>query len=118
MIRTFLLMTGLLIGLSASAQTKSEPAVSPVQAAYEAKGIHFAHVHSMVQLIAAPESEPTEELLMDFLRTIETAQHAGAPAPLSTEWQNRWMATYNLTAEQVQDLYKVAVRFAFQPGRR
>lgn len=111
-------MIGLLVGLSASAQTNPEPSSVSVQALYEAKGIHFTHVQSMVQMIATPESQPSEELLVDFLRTVETAQHEGAPVPMSTEWQNRWMANYNLTATQAQDLYKVAVRFALQPARR
>ena len=118
MIRTFLLMTCLLGSLSAFSQSNDSAALTNVQAAYEAKGIHFEHVNALVQMIAKPESQPSAALLTDFLRTIETAQHEGAPSPMTAEWQDRWMSTYNLTAEQVQDLYKVAVRFALQPGRR
>jgi acyl-CoA thioesterase len=119
MMRTFFFMTTCLLGsLSAFAQIDDSASRATVQAAYEAKGIHFEHVNAMVQMIAAPESEPSAELLKDFLRTIETAQQEGAPSPMSAEWQDRWMSTYNLSAEQVQDLYKAAVRFALQPGRR
>jgi acyl-CoA thioesterase len=118
MIRTFFFMTCLLGSISVFAQSDDSASRATVQAAYEAKGIHFEHVNAMVQMIATPDSQPSTELLTDFLRTIETAQHEGAPSPMTAEWQDRWMSTYNLTAEQVQDLYKVAVRFALQPGRR
>lgn len=118
MTRTFFLTTCLLGSLYGFAQGDVSNSVATVQSAYEAKGIHFAHVNSMVQLIATPESDPSAEMLTDFLRTIENAQQAGAPLPMTPEWQNRWMATYNLTVEQTQDLYKVALRFALQPARR
>lgn len=117
MIRTFFFLTCLLGNLSAFAQSDDSASRASVQAAYQAKGIHFEQVNALVQMIATPESQPSSELLTDFLRTIETAQLEGVPSPMAAAWQDRWMSTYNLSVEQVEDLYKVAVRFAFQPGR-
>lgn len=118
MIRKFFLMTGLLVGLSAVTQAQSSPSVDPVQVAFEAKGIPFTQVASMLQMIATPYSQPSADMLLDFLRTIESVQEAGTPLPISSEWQNHWMSAYKLTDDQVQDLHKVAVRFALQPARR
>ena len=104
-------------GTQALAQTNTAESANEMRMAYESKGIHFDQVQSMIATVTQQDEQPSSELLMDFLRTIETFQAEGAPVPMSEAWLERWTGSYGITNEQAQDLYKVALRFALQPRR-
>ena len=106
-----------LIGTQVHAQSNPAASSIEVRKAYESQGIHFEQVQSMITTVTQREGKPSPELLMDFLRTIETCKAEGAPVPMSEDWLNRWIYTHEVTNEQAQDLYKVALRFALQPRR-
>ena len=107
----------MLAGNLALAQSNPADASINVRKAYESQGIHFDQVQSMISTVTQMEAEPAPELLMDFLRTIETFKAEGAPVPMSEDWLNRWINTHGVSNEQAQDLYKVALRLAVQPRR-
>lgn len=99
------------------AQSNTAPTPESMRSAYESRGIHFDQVQSMIQMVTETDAVPAPAMLQDFLRTIETFQAEGAPVPMTDEWLNKWVNTYNVSSEQAQDLYKVALRFALQPRR-
>ena len=85
-----------------------------IKSSYEAQGINFDLVRSMVETVTNNALEPNEAVMADFLRTIASFQAAGAPVPITEEWLTHWTTAYGITNEQAQDLYKVALRFGLQ----
>lgn len=85
-----------------------------IKSSYEAQGINFDQVRSMIETVTNNALEPNEAVMADFLRTIALFQAAGAPVPMTEEWLTHWTTAYAITNEQAQDLYKVARRFGLQ----
>lgn len=104
----------LAISLTASFGQSTPNETLEIKSSYEAQGINFDLVRSMVETVTNNALEPNEAVMADFLRTIDSFQAAGAPVPMTEEWLNHWTTAYGITNEQAQDLYKVALRFGLQ----
>lgn len=111
-ISAFLLM--FVLGTSAAFAQSTPASTSGIQSSYEAKGINYEQVRSMVQTVTSQSLEIDDAVMADFLRTIALFQAAESPVPMSDEWLNHWTNAYSITNEQAQDLYKVALRFGLQ----
>ena len=98
---------------SASGQSTPDE-IADIKSSYEAQGINFDQVRSMVETVTNNALEPNEAVMADFLRTIASFQAAGAPVPMTEEWLTHWTTVHATTNEQAQDLYKVALRFGLQ----
>lgn len=85
-----------------------------IKSTYEAQGINFDQVRSMVETVTNNALEPNEAVMADFLRTIGSFQAAGTPVPMTEAWLTHWTTVHAITNEQAQDLYKVALRFGLQ----
>jgi hypothetical protein len=104
-----------LVFSATSAFGQSTPVeTADIKSSYEAQGINFDQVRSMVETVTNNALEPTEAVMADFLRTIASFQAAGTPVPMTEEWLTHWTMAYAITNEQAQDLYKVALRFGLQ----
>lgn len=104
----------LVIGASAALAQSTPASTADIQSSYEAKGINYEQVRSMVQTVTGQSLETDDAVMADFLRTISSFQAAESPVPMSDEWLNHWTNDYSITNEQAQDLYKVALRFGLQ----
>ena len=97
-----------------SAFGQTTAGIADIKSSYEAQGINFDQVRSMVETVTNNSLEPNEAVMADFLRTIASFQAAGAPVPMTEEWLTHWTTVHAITNEQAQDLYKVALRFGLQ----
>ena len=104
----------LALGVTAAFGQSTPNETLNIKSSYEAQGINFDQVRSMVETVTNNALEPNEAVMTDFLRTIDSFRAAGAPVPLTEEWLNHWTTAYGITNEQAQDLYKVALRFGLQ----
>jgi len=104
----------LALGVTAAFGQSTPNETLNIKSSYEAQGINFDQVRSMVETVTNNALEPNEAVMADFLRTIDSFQAAGAPVPMTEEWLNHWTTAYGITNEQAQDLYKVALRFGLQ----
>ena len=104
----------LALGVTAAFGQSTPNETLKIKSSYEAQGINFDQVRSMVETVTNNALEPNEAVMADFLRTIDSFQAAGAPVPMTEEWLNHWTTAYGITNEQAQDLYKVALRFGLQ----
>lgn len=104
----------LALGVTAAFGQSTPNETLDIKSSYEAQGINFDQVRSMVETVTNNALEPNEAVMADFLRTIGSFQAAGAPVPMTEEWLNHWTTAYGITNEQAQDLYKVALRFGLQ----
>ena len=98
----------------------SQTAISTeeIQLIYEANGFHFEQVEHIVALISEKESEELPALMEQVFRVMQSIQKADAPVPMETELLNTWVDQFQITSEQAQDVYKVAIRFALEGNRR
>lgn len=104
----------LALGITSALGQLTPDETTGIKSSYEAQGINFDQVRSMVETVTNHELEPNEAVMADFLRTIALFQAAGAPVPMTEEWLTHWTTAYTITNEQAQDLYKVALRFGLQ----
>ena len=104
----------LALGVTAAFGQSTPNQTLDIKSSYEAQGINFDQVRTMVETVTNNTLEPNEAVMADFLRTIASFQAAGAPVPITEEWLNHWTTAHAITNEQAQDLYKVALRFGLQ----
>jgi hypothetical protein len=102
------------LGITATFGQSTPSETADIRSSYEAQGINFDQVQSMIETVTNYALEPNEAVMADFLRTIATFQAAGAPVPMTEEWLTNWTTAHSITNEQAQDLYKVALRFGLQ----
>ena len=102
------------LGITSAFGQSASDETADIRSSYEAEGINFDQVRSMVEMVTNNALEPNEAVMADFLRTIASFQAAGAPVPMTEAWLTHWTTAYAITNEQAQDLYKVALRFGLQ----
>lgn len=102
------------LGVTSAFGQSTPDETAGIKASYEAQGINFDQVRSMVETVTNNALKPSEAVMADFLRTIASFQAAGAPVPMTEDWLTHWTTAYSITNEQAQDLYKVALRFGLQ----
>ena len=102
------------LGITSAFGQSTPDETADIRSSYEAQGINFDQVRSMVETVTNNSLEPNEAVMADYFRTIASFQAAGAPVPMTEEWLNHWTTTHGITNQQAQDLYKVALRFGLQ----
>lgn len=80
--------------------------------------LHPDQISSMLNTLIGADHENMQEILTAFMNKTTLLRREGAMTSLEESEMLDWSESFDLTIEQVQDLHKVALRFALQGSRR
>tara|TARA_B110000503_G_scaffold102687_1_gene153391 strand:+ start:2142 stop:2516 length:375 start_codon:yes stop_codon:yes gene_type:complete len=102
-------------GLGQSSTPPPSPDVSQVIIeAYTAFGLESEMIHDLIMRVTEMNPEQAQEAMMPYLSALSQARETKGAVVMDERMQALFMETWGVTELQIQDLQKVAARFASQ----
>lgn len=105
------------LAFSQSSTPPASPDMSQVIAeAYTAFGLESEMIHDLIMRVTALDADQAQEAMMPYLSVMSQARETKDNAVMDELMKAHFMDTWGITALQIQDLEKVATRFAAESG--
>ena len=105
------------LAFSQSNTPPTAPELSQVIAeAYTAFGLESDMIHDLIMRVTELDATQAQEAMMPYLRVMSQARESQGAIVMDELMQVHFMETWGITELQIQDLQKVAARFAAETG--
>jgi hypothetical protein len=111
------LLTALICLPAFAFSQSSTPPAAPdmsqvITEAYTAFGLESEMIHDLIMRVTELDADQAQEALMPYLRVMSQARETKGAIVMDDRMQAFFMETWGVTELQIQDLQKVAARFA------
>ena len=105
------------LAFSQSGTPPTAPELSQVIAeAYTAFGLDSEMIHDLIMRVTELDANQAQEAMMPYLRVMSQARETQGALVMDELMKAHFMETWGVTELQIQDLQKVAARFAAENG--